>query len=121
MTVELNHTIIWATDKRRSADFLSGILGLPVGEQNGPFLPIQLTNQVTLDFADGTDVGGQHYAFLVNDAVFDAALARVRSEGLPYWADPHHAEPSTINHRLGGRGFYFDDPDGHNMELMTIA
>ena len=29
MSVELNHTIIWCSDKARSADFLTGILGLP--------------------------------------------------------------------------------------------
>lgn len=120
MTVELNHTVVWATDKKRSAAFLAGILDLPVGDQVGPFLPVRMSNQVTLDFGDATDVAPQHYAFRVGEDLFDAALARIRSADVAYWADPHHAEPATINHRNGGRGVYFADPDGHNMELLTV-
>lgn len=121
MTVELNHTIVWATDKKTSAAFLAGILGVPIGPPSGPFLPVQLGNQVTLDFADGGTIAPQHYAFLISEAEFDAAFDRIKSAGLDYWADPHHAEPATINRRGGGRGVYFDDPDGHNMEIMTVA
>ena len=29
------------------------------------------------------------------------------------------ANPGQINHRYGGRGVYFDDPDKHLFELMT--
>jgi hypothetical protein len=29
MTVTFNHTIVYATDKRRSAKFLANVLGLP--------------------------------------------------------------------------------------------
>jgi catechol 2,3-dioxygenase-like lactoylglutathione lyase family enzyme len=35
------------------------------------------------------------------------------------WADPDHHEPDGINTRWGGRGVYFPDPDGHNMEILT--
>ena len=121
MSIELNHTIIWTTDKAVSAQFLGGILDLPVGEQTGPFLPIQLSNHVTLDFADGAPVRPQHYAFLVNDEEFDVAFGRIKEAGIEYWADPGHQRPGELNDRLGGRGVYFSDPDGHNMELLTRA
>jgi catechol 2,3-dioxygenase-like lactoylglutathione lyase family enzyme len=122
MTIELNHTIIWASDKATSARFLADILGVPVGSPTGPFLPIELSNRVTLDFADCSDtILSQHYAFLVGEAEFDAAFARIRAEGLDYWADPFHQKKGEINHYLGGRGCYFTDPDGHNMELLTKA
>lgn len=125
MTVELNHTIIRAYDKVASARFLAGILGLPVGEQIGPFMPIRLGNNVTLDYADAdadADTGGahpQHYAFLVSESEFDAAFTRIKDAGVAYYADPAHQRPGEINHLNGGRGFYFDDPNGHNMELLT--
>lgn len=127
MGVQLNHTIVWAGDKAASAAFLAGVLGLPVGDRAGPFLPIRLTNDVTLDFADVADFGQptpvapQHYAFLVDDATFDAALARIRDARVGYWADPLRRRPGEINHDHGGRGVYFADPDGHNMELQTRA
>jgi catechol 2,3-dioxygenase-like lactoylglutathione lyase family enzyme len=119
MSIELNHTIVWARDKAASAQFLANILGLAVGAPAGPFVPVQLANDVTLDYADATETQSQHYAFLVSGDEFDAALARVQSAGLDYWADPAHERLATIGQYRGERHFYFADPDGHNMELMT--
>ncbi|HJQ48608.1 MAG TPA: DUF4440 domain-containing protein [Amycolatopsis sp.] len=118
---ELNHTIVQAADKAASARFLAGILGVEVGAPTGPFVPVVLSNGVTLDFMDSGTVPSQHYAFLIEERDFDAAFARVKKSGARYWADPHHQQPGEINHRGGGRGVYFADPDGHNMELLTRA
>jgi catechol 2,3-dioxygenase-like lactoylglutathione lyase family enzyme len=120
MAVQLNHTIVAARDKRRSATFLAEILGLPEPEPFGPFLMVQTDNDVTLDFMDTADpVISQHYAFLVSEQEFDEILGRVRERGLTYWADPGRSQAGEINTRDGGRGFYFDDPDGHIMEALT--
>ncbi len=121
MSAELNHTIVWARDKAASADFLAAILGVPVGAPDGPFLPVRLANRVTLDFADGDNVRSQHLAFLVGESDFDTAFARLRAASIAYWADPMHQQPGEVNHMFGGRGVYFEDPDGHNMELLTRA
>jgi MFS family permease len=121
MAVELNHTIVPARDKHASAAFLAGILGLPVGGEVGPFVQLELGNGVTLDFMDREELPSQHYAFLVDDEVFDAAYARLREAGVPTWADPDHEVPGEINTRWGGRGVYFPDPVGHNMEILTRA
>lgn len=120
MAVQLNHTIVAARDKRRSARFLAEILGLPQPEPFGPFLMVQTDNDVTLDFMDTADpVTSQHYAFLVSEQEFDEILGRVRERGLTYWADPGQTQAGEINTRDGGRGFYFEDPDGHIMEALT--
>ena len=121
MSVELNHTIVWARDKAKSAAFLAGILDLPVGEQLGSFVPVQVSNGVTLDYADTEDIQSQHYAFLLSEDEFDAAFTRIQESGLTYYADPFHRHSGEINHNYGGRGVYFNDPDGHNMELMTTS
>ncbi len=117
--VELNHTIVGARDKHASARFLAGILGVEVGAETGPFVPVVLGNSVTLDYMTQTNVRPQHYAFLVGEDDFDAAFGRIREAGLTYWADPGHETVGEINHRWGGRGVYFNDPDGHNMEILT--
>ncbi|GAA3769954.1 VOC family protein [Streptomyces chiangmaiensis] len=120
MAVELNHTIVAAHDKTASAQFLADLLGLQVEPQYGPFIPVQTPNGVTLDYMDTDDsITPQHYAFLVSEDDFDAIFARVRAAGLTYWADPHHDHPGEINHNDGGRGAYFDDPNGHNLEILT--
>lgn len=120
MSVELDHTIVWTRDKDASARFLAEILGVDVGAPTGPFVPVRVANGVILDYATTREVlHPQHYAFRVDDASFDAAFARLRATGVTYWADPMHRRPGEINAMNGGRGVYFADPDGHNMELLT--
>jgi catechol 2,3-dioxygenase-like lactoylglutathione lyase family enzyme len=121
MSIELNHTIVGATDKHASARFLADILGLTVGADDGLFTPVRLDNGVTLDYMQRVQVTPQHYAFLVSDEEFDAGFARIRAAGLAYFADPGFQQPDQINTRWGGRGVYFHDPDGHSMELLTRA
>jgi catechol 2,3-dioxygenase-like lactoylglutathione lyase family enzyme len=122
MSVEFNHTIVRSTDKKVSATFLADILGVPVEQPWGPFLPITLGNGVTLDYLDVDDdpIPSQHYSFLVSDEVFDAAFARIQEANLPYWSEPHNQGAGQINRYYGGRGVYFEDPDGHYMELQTV-
>jgi catechol 2,3-dioxygenase-like lactoylglutathione lyase family enzyme len=121
MSVQLNHTIVAARDKRAAADFLATILGLKVGPPYGPFLPVETSNGVTLDFADShaDKIASQHYAFLVSEEDFDAIFGRIQQAGIAFYADPGHREVGRINHHDGGRGTYFDDPNGHNLEIIT--
>jgi catechol 2,3-dioxygenase-like lactoylglutathione lyase family enzyme len=118
MAVELNHTIIWAKDKWASAQFLAHILGVEVGPQWARFVPVRIGG-ITLDFADSSERHHQHYAFLVGEEEFDAAFARIRSADVAYYADHDRSGPGEINHYYGGRGVYFDTPDGNLFELIT--
>jgi len=120
MGVQLNHTIVWCRDKQRSADFLTEILGLPPHTRFGPFFVVELENGVSLDYYEtGGKIAMQHYAFLIGEDTFDEVFARIRARSLPYWADPGKERPGEINHADGGRGVYFDDPDGHLLEILT--
>jgi catechol 2,3-dioxygenase-like lactoylglutathione lyase family enzyme len=120
MAVKLNHTIVHARDKRASATFLAEILGLPQPVPFGPFLGVGTGNEVTLDFMDDADdIRPQHYAFLVSEAEFDAIFGRIGSRNLKYWADPGQRQLNQINTRDDGRGLYFEDPDGHLLEILT--
>jgi catechol 2,3-dioxygenase-like lactoylglutathione lyase family enzyme len=120
MTVELNHTIVAAHDKLAAATFLTELLGLPAPTSFGPFVVVTLSNGVSLDFLDTSDdIHPQHYAFLVSEPDFDAIFDRIRARGLEYWADPYRDQPGEINTRDGGRGVYFDDPNGHVLEILT--
>lgn len=120
MSIDLNHTIVHSRDPGASAAFLAEILGRPEPVRFGPFLGVELDNGVTLDFIEAdADPPVEHYAFLVSEAEFDQIFARIRARELPYWADPGHREPGRINHRDGGRGLYWNDPDGHYLEILT--
>lgn len=120
MAADLNHIIVPATDPGASAEFLAAILDLPVRPPWGHFVPVQTDNGVTLDFMhERGPFTEQHYAFLVREDAFDAGLRRLRELHACIWADPARRESDEINHHFGGRGLYFDDPDGHLMELIT--
>jgi catechol 2,3-dioxygenase-like lactoylglutathione lyase family enzyme len=118
MSIEVNHLIVPATDKELSARFLADIVGLDLGAPVSHFQPVQI-GHVTLDYDDATDIRPLHIAFLVDDATFDAAHRRLLDADVPTYADPGRSQPGQINHRYGGRGVYFDDPDEHLFELMT--
>jgi catechol 2,3-dioxygenase-like lactoylglutathione lyase family enzyme len=121
MAVQLNHTIVQARDREASAQFYVDILGLQIAGRMGPFVVVAPTNDVTLDFVSvgNAPIHTQHYAFLVSDTEFDEIFGRVKERGLTYWADPFHRRPGEFNTDHGGRGVYFDDPDGHNLEIIT--
>ncbi|RJQ80932.1 MAG: VOC family protein [Desulfobacteraceae bacterium] len=120
MTVQFNHTIIRARDQEASARFLTEILGLPDATRFGPFQVVKVENDVNLDFyeTDG-EIASQQYAFLITESEFDEIFARIRERRIDYWADPGQSRPGEINHRDGGRGLYFEDLNGHLLEILT--
>ena len=120
MSVQLNHTIAWCRDQKRSAKFLTNILGLPEAKRFMHFLVVELENGVSIDYFETAEkVALQHFAFLVSEAEFDEILNRIQEGGLEIWADPARSRPGEINHHDGGRGVYFKDPDGHLLEIIT--
>jgi catechol 2,3-dioxygenase-like lactoylglutathione lyase family enzyme len=121
MTISLNHTIVWCRDRRVSSEFLTGLFGLPAPVHWGPFNIVEVANGVSLDYheIDG-DIPSQHYAFLVGEDEFDAIYGRIVERGLDHWADPAQQGAGAINHDDGGRGVYFEDPDGHLLEILTV-
>jgi catechol 2,3-dioxygenase-like lactoylglutathione lyase family enzyme len=120
VTARLNHTIVWCRDKQRSAKFLTELLGLPAPTPFGPFLVAELGNGVSLDYHDtDDDIAPQHYAFLISEDEFDGVFGRIQERGLEYWADPSQHRGGEINTNDGGRGVYWEDPDGHLLEVIT--
>jgi catechol 2,3-dioxygenase-like lactoylglutathione lyase family enzyme len=120
MPIELNHTIVPARDAYTSATFLTEILGLRAPVSFGPFWAVALDNGATLDFQDSDETMPiEHYAFLVSETEFDAIFDRIKARGLTYWADPMHRRAFEINHNDGGRGVYWNDPNGHYLEIIT--
>jgi catechol 2,3-dioxygenase-like lactoylglutathione lyase family enzyme len=117
---KLNHTIVAARDRNAAALFMTEILGLAPPVVLGPFALVTVGDELTVDFVQASgDIHPQHYAFLVTDTEFDQIFSRIEERRLPYWADPHHTKRDQINHWDDGRGVYFDNPDGHRLEILT--
>jgi len=129
MAIRLDHTIVPAKDKMASATFFAELFGLAV--EPGHFAQVRINESLTLDFADEPEPWGgpgfdprtgrsHHYAFHVGEAEFEAIFGRVTARGIPYGSEPHDHANGRINTRRGGRGFYFEDPYGHLLEVMTV-
>ncbi|NJM73466.1 MAG: VOC family protein [Scytonema sp. RU_4_4] len=119
--ITLNHTIVPVHDKEASAQFFAHIFGFELEAPLSHFAVVRVNDTLTLDFANSEGFAPHHYAFHVSDEEFDAIFARVKEAGLEYSSDPMHQNKGQINHRKGGRGFYFLDSNGHNLELLTRA
>jgi catechol 2,3-dioxygenase-like lactoylglutathione lyase family enzyme len=117
--MELNHTIVPARDKEASARFFAQIMGLTYDGPQGHFAPVRINEQLTLDFDDSDEPPHHHYAFMVSDEEFEGIFERVKGAGVRYGSGPGGGWDMQINRRRGGRGFYFPDPNGHSMEVMT--
>ncbi len=119
MAISLNHTIVVARDKENTAKFLTEVLGLPPHMRLGHFAVVRV-GETSLDFVE-TDghIEQRHFAFLVSETEFDEIFNRIRERRLSYWADPFRREPNSINTFDDGRGLYFDDPNGHLLEIIT--
>ena len=119
--MELNHTIVPAADKEASARFFAYIFGLTYDGPAGHFAPVKVNETLTMDFDDAPakDIDHHHYAFKVSNSEFDAVLSRLKSDEIPYGSSPWSRTDSKLNDWGGGRGLYFDDPNGHVLEILT--
>ena len=121
MTIVLNHTIVPAHNKGEAARWFAQITGLHADESDGHFAPVRVNDTLTLLFADEASFDQRHYAFHVSDAEFDSILGRVKEERLAFGSAPWSSDDGKLNDWNGGRGVYFRSPDGHLLELMTVA
>ena len=120
VTIELDHTIVPSRDKEAAARFFSRIFGLNYNGTVSHFAPVRVNGNLTLDFDEASDFEPHHYAFKVSEAEFDAIFGRIKADGVIYGSGPGAFEDMQINHRGGGRGLYFRDPDGHILEILTV-
>lgn len=121
MTIALDHTIVSARNQRAAAQQLAFILDVPWAAQGfGPFSPVYVNEGLTLDFIDDpSDFPIQHFCFRVSEAEFDAIFARIQRAGIRYKSSPHGSYDMRINTELGGRLVYWNEPDGHQWEILT--
>ena len=123
MSVQLNHTIIRAADKRKSAQFYCDMFGLECEELfDDHFVAVRISETLTFDFADieGTTPTPQHYAFKVSDGEFDKIFDRIIERGFAYSSTPKKdVVDMKIYRHNGGRGVYFRDLDRNALEVLT--
>ena len=119
MAITLNHTIVPARDKVKSAKFFAELFGLRRGKTDY-FAPVRVNKTLTLLFDTDRKFESHHYAFHVSEREFDAIFRRIKKAKLVYGSAPWSLDDGKLNDWGGGRGVYFRDPNGHVLELMTV-
>jgi hypothetical protein len=123
MPIALDHLIVPVHNRRAAAEQLAGILGVPWAEQGvGPFCPVFVSESLTLDFdeAEG-EPPVLHYAFHVDDASFDAIVARLQERDIPFRSAPHGPADGKTGFYERGRLVYWNAPGGHVWEALTAS
>lgn len=119
MSITLNHTIVPAHDKEKTARFYTRIFGFEYIGAFASFIVIRINETLCFDFAVKEQFESHHYAFKVSDDEFDQIFARIKAEGIVYGSSPYDPGNMEINHNYGGRGVYFRDENGHLLEILT--
>ena len=121
--MELDHTIVPSRHAAASAQRLGELLGVPwSGHGVGPFSPVYVNEGLTLDFIDtDEDYPVYHFCFRVSEAEFDAILARLQAAGIPWRSSVRGPMDHRINTDYGGRMVYWNEPDGHQWEMLTVS
>lgn len=123
MAIQLDHFIVSARDKVAAARQLGELLGVPWAPAGiGPFAPVYLNDGLTLDFSDTDEAFPvEHFCFRVTEAEFDAILARLQAAGIDYRSTVRGPVDRKVDTQFGGRGLYWNVPDGHQWEMLTVS
>ena len=123
MSIDLDHLMIPARDRIASARLLANLLGVPWSESGiGPFAPVYVNDGLTLDFDTWNEpLPAIHYCFRVGPEEFDAILGRIKAAGIAFRSNVHGPVDFQVNTQHGGSIVYFNEPDGHQWELLTVS
>jgi len=123
MAIQLDHILVPARDKVASAKLLAELLGVPWSETGvGPFAPVYVSDGLTFDFDEWTEpIPLSHFCFRVSQDEFNAILERIKAAGIPYRSNFHGPVDYRVNTELGGSIVYWNEPDGHQWEMLTVS
>jgi len=123
MTIHLDHTIVPAHNKVASAKLLAELLGVAWADSGpGPFAPVYVNDGLTLDFIEtDEDFPIYHFCFRVDPEEFDVILGRIKAAGIKYRSAVRGPIDMEVNTKLGGRIVYWNEPEGHQWEMLTVS
>ncbi|MEX1253051.1 MAG: VOC family protein [Dehalococcoidia bacterium] len=103
-------------DLARSEQFYRGLLGLGLGlrdeEHHLVFLRVGDQTAMIVLQEDKGDWSKQHFAFTVDEGEIDGAATLLRERGI-------EVRGPVVHDRMPAKSLYFDDPDGHSLELCA--
>jgi catechol 2,3-dioxygenase-like lactoylglutathione lyase family enzyme len=122
MAIELDHIILAVNDRAASIDFYTGILGLIHDGDREPFSMLRVTPGFVIQIAPWGTTGGEHLAFAMSKAEFEAVFKRIKAAGIAFgdqFASVGNMKgPGDEAAARGmGKAVYFFDPNKHLVEI----
>ena len=123
MTIHLDHTIVQSRNQVASAKLLAELLGVPWAEAGAAqFSPVYVNDGLTLDFQyTDEQYPVYHFCFRVGQEEFDSILMRIKAAGIKYRSTVRGPVDMRVNTQLGGSNIYWNEPDGHQWEILTVS
>jgi catechol 2,3-dioxygenase-like lactoylglutathione lyase family enzyme len=123
MTIQLDHVIISAHNRDASAKLLADLFGVPCGPAGaGPFFAVYINDGLTLDFFETDEpFPVEHFCFRVDDNTFDTILGKIEAAGIAYRSNVRGPVNNKISTDYGGRAIYWNEPEGHQWEILTVS
>lgn len=120
MTIALDHMSVPTRDRAATAEFYAEVFGLTPREPRRDYLPVPVSQALTLNLQEQAEFSHNHYAYRVSADEFEAIQHRLRTAHIPF-GSAVDGEDGQVYERGGLRGFYFSDPNGHGLEVLSAA
>lgn len=123
MEIQLDHTMIPSHTRDQSATLLAELLGVPCcADKEGPFFAVYVNENLTLDFIQtDEEFPIYHFCFRVDDETFQQILNRLQTANIKYRSTVFGPMDMQINTEYGGKQIYWNEPDGHQWEILTVS
>lgn len=117
--MHLDHTVVPAKDSKQASAFYADILGLENLGLYDPFYAVAVDDYLKLLFIHKDKIDTRHYAFMVTEDEYSEIFNRVKArEDIHYGDSPSDRTNEQVYHSGNRTGFYFDDKDGHILEVI---
>lgn len=118
---EIDHMILRVSDPVQSIRFYQDVLGFQHEGRVGPFEVLRVSAGFTLDLLAQPPDMPLHLAFRLDPAHFERVMVQLRARRIPFGGNHMDRSGSPPQPQYGARGLalacYFEDPDGHNLEI----
>ena len=122
--IELDHVALPARSSAASAQQLGTLLGgAPVTPEgpDGDMTAVHVGHRAMVLYMDDPgEIARQHLALRVDRELFDGLVAQLVAQRIPFGNSPSDQRNGRSDDCIGTGGrVYFDDPDGHLLEVVT--
>ena len=119
--MHLDHTIVPVKNSESTAAFYADMLGLVNLGHYEHFHAVAVDDNLKLLFSQKESFESRHYAFIVTEQEYSKIATRIKNNPVITFGDsPANRTNNQVYNSSGREGFYFDDENGHILEVIKL-